>query len=383
MENITESFPDISFIDDSTIDDVLTQMINDYQTKYKELVGKEASLAKANPYRLIMYACSVQIYQAMQYADYAGKMSFLKYANGDYLDNLAALRGVKRKEATAATTVLQFSIEAAISSAVSIPAGTRATNGNGIYFATDKYAEIPAGETTVSVSATCTDEGSCGNDFSTGEVNVVVNTLPYVVSVTNTDKTSGGADREEDDAFKNRIFNVPDSYSTAGPKGAYEYFVLNADPTISNVVIDTQTNDPGTVGVYFVCENGEIPSDALIQKVSDYLNDRNVRPLTDHVIVKAPETKTYDINMTYYIPSSMKAAVSTIQSDVDTAVSIYNTWQTEKIGRDINPSYLIQKVMEAGAKRVEVASPSFTVMDNYTVARTGTVNVIYGGIEDD
>jgi phage-related baseplate assembly protein len=101
------------------------------------------------------------------------------------------------------------------------------------------------------------------------------------------------------------------------------------------------------------------------------------------VIVKAPETKTYDINMTYYIPSSMKAAVSTIQSDVDTAVSIYNTWQTEKIGRDINPSYLIQKVMEAGAKRVEVASPSFTVMDNYTVARTGTVNVIYGGIEDD
>jgi phage-related baseplate assembly protein len=383
MENITESFPDISFIDDSTIDDVLTQMINDYQTKYKELVGKEASLAKANPYRLIMYACSVQIYQAMQYADYAGKMSFLKYANGDYLDNLAALRGVKRKEATAATTVLQFSIEAAISSAVSIPAGTRATNGNGIYFATDKYAEIPAGETTVSVSATCTDEGSCGNDFSTGEVNVVVNTLPYVVSVTNTDKTSGGADREEDDAFKNRIFNVPDSYSTAGPKGAYEYFVLNADSTISNVVIDTQTNDPGTVGVYFVCENGEIPSDALIQKVSDYLNDRNVRPLTDHVIVKAPETKTYDINMTYYIPSSMKAAVSTIQSDVDTAVSIYNTWQTEKIGRDINPSYLIQKVMEAGAKRVEVASPSFTVMDNYTVARTGTVNVIYGGIEDD
>jgi phage-related baseplate assembly protein len=383
MENITESFPDISFIDDCTVDDVLTQMINDYQTKYKELTGKEASLAKANPYRLIMYACTVQIYQAMQYADYAGKMSFLKYANGDYLDNLAALRGVKRTEATAATTVLQFSLDAAIASAVSIPAGCRATNGNGVYFATDKYAEIPAGETTVSVSATCTDEGSCGNDFAAGEFNVVVNTLPYVVSVTNTETTSGGADREDDDSLKNRIFSAQDAYSTAGPKGAYEYFVLNADPTISNVVVDAPDDQPGTVNIYFICDDGELPSDTLIQKVSDYLNDRDVRPLTDHVLVKAPETATYDIDITYYIPSSMKSAVSVIQSDVDTAVSIYNTWQTEKIGRDINPSYLIQKVMEAGAKRVEVTSPSFTVMDSFTVARTGTVSVTYGGVEDD
>ena len=101
---VTDNFPDISFIEDATIEEVMATMIQDYQDKYKELTGREVSLGQADPYRLIMYACAVQIYQAMQYADYAGKMSFLKYANGEYLDNLAAIRGVTRLKATPATT---------------------------------------------------------------------------------------------------------------------------------------------------------------------------------------------------------------------------------------------------------------------------------------
>lgn len=78
MSVVTENFPDISFIDDATVEETMNQMIADYQEKYKELTGKDISLGQADPYRLIMYACTMQIYQAMQYADYAGKMSFLK-----------------------------------------------------------------------------------------------------------------------------------------------------------------------------------------------------------------------------------------------------------------------------------------------------------------
>ena len=125
---IMDHFPDISFIDNAAVDEVMTAMVNDYQEKYKELTGKNISLARADPYRLIMYACTMQIYQAMQYADYAGKMSFLTYANGDFLDHLGALRGVRRREKTAAKTVLRFEISDPIESAVSIPAGCRVTN---------------------------------------------------------------------------------------------------------------------------------------------------------------------------------------------------------------------------------------------------------------
>jgi len=381
MENILASFPDISFIENATVEEVLAQMISDYQEKYKELTGKDVSLGQADPYRLIMYACTIQIYQAMQYADYAGKMSFLKYSREGYLDNLAAIRGIRRTEATPARAVLRFSLESPIASVVSIPAGTRATNGNDIFFATDEYAEIAAGETIVTVPATCTTPGSCGNGFSAGEVNVLVNTLPYILTVANTETTSGGADRESDESLRSRTYTVSDSYSVAGPEGAYEYFAKLVDPTISNVVVDSSV--AGVVDVRFVCDGGVIPGETLIQRVTDYLTDKSIRPLTDNVIVQAPDTQSYDISFTYYIPKSMKSAVSSIQADVETAVAVYNIWQTEKIGRDINPSYLIQKVMEAGAKRVDVTSPAFTVIDKHTIAKAGTVTITYGGVEDD
>ena len=381
MGIVSENFPDISFIDNCTVDDVLTQMINDYQEKYKEITGDTVSLAQADPYRLMMYSCSVQIYQAMQYADYAGKMGLLKYSRGEYLDNLSPLRGVKRIEATAAVTTLRFSIKSAIESVVAIPAGTRVTNGNNVFFATDEYAEIAAGETSVTVPATCTATGTVGNGFAPGELKVLVNTLPYITEVANTETTTGGADTEDDDSLRDRIYNAPSAYSTAGAAGAYEYHTKSVNPTISDVVVQSTT--PGTVEVYFICDGGELPSDSLIEEVTDHLMDNNIRPLTDNVVVQAPKTQAYNVSLTYYIAASNKSAVSSIQADIDTAVSLYNAWQTEKIGRDINPDYLIQKIMEAGAKRVSIASPSYTALDGNTIAKLGTVTVTYGGVEDD
>lgn len=381
MGTVSDNFPDISFIENCTVEDVLAQMISDYQEKYKEITGKDVSLAQADPYRLIMYACTVQMYQAMQYADYAGKMGLLKYSRGEYLDNLAPLRGVKRIESTAASTVLQFSIKEPIAAVVAIPAGTRVTNGNDIYFATDEYAEIKAGEISVTVPATCTTTGVSGNGFAAGEFNVLVNTLPYISEVVNTVTTYGGADTEDDESLKDRIFNAPSSYSNAGSAGAYEYHTKMVDPAISDVVVSSP--NPGEVEVCFVCDGGNIPDQALIEKVENYLMDSNVRPLTDTVTVRGPATQVYNIEFIYYIASSNKAAVSTIQANIETAVSVYNTWQTEKIGRDINRYYLIQKIMEAGAKRVSMVEPSFTALDKTVIARLGTVKITYGGLEDD
>lgn len=381
MGVVSENFPDISFIDNCTVEEVLAQMINDYQEKYKELTGKDVSLAQADPYRLIMYACTAQIYQGMQYADSAGKMGLLKYSRGNYLDNLAPLKGVQRLEATEAITTIKFEIESAIESAVAIPAGTRVTNGNDIYFATDEYAEIAAGETSVTVPATCTVTGTAGNGFAPGEFNVLVNTLPYISKVMNTDTTSGGAETEDDESLKDRIFKAPGSYSTAGSKLAYEYHTRSVNQTISDVV--TKKISPGVVGVYFVCNDGELPGESLIEEVAEHLNERTVRPLTDEVIVQAPMIQEYNVEFTYYIATSDKSIVSTIQADIETAVSMYNKWQTEKIGRDINPSQLIRRVMAAGAKRIEVASPIFTVLDETAIAKLGTLNMVYGGLEDD
>ena len=83
-----DSYPDISFIDNLTVETLMDEMIADFCAKYAEESGEEITLGKADPYRMILYAAALQIYQGMQYIDRAGKQSFLKYAYADFLDNL-------------------------------------------------------------------------------------------------------------------------------------------------------------------------------------------------------------------------------------------------------------------------------------------------------
>ena len=86
-----ERLPDVSFIDDDiNLDGIQKQMLQDYQDKYMEETGEETVLDRGEPIALILYACSVQIYQMYMYVDRAGKQNLLKYAFGAFLDNLAA-----------------------------------------------------------------------------------------------------------------------------------------------------------------------------------------------------------------------------------------------------------------------------------------------------
>lgn len=381
MNSTLVNFPDISFIDNLTIDELIDGMINDYQEKYKEVTGTAVSLAQADPYRMILYTCAVWIYQGMQYADRAGKQGLLKYSYGEFLDNLGALRGIARLQPTPAVTTMRFQIEEALASTVQIPAGTRVTNGNEVYFATDEYAEIAIGQTYVDVLATSTETGMANNGFRAGEIKILVETLPYISSVSNITETSGGSDIESDDSLADRIYIASSAYSVAGPADAYIYWTKTVSSDITDVKVTSPA--PCEVDVRFIMEGGELPEQALIDKVASVLNDSNVKPLTDKVTVSAPTTVNCDINLTYYINESDKASAESIQNLVTTAVDVYKEWQCSAIGRDINPSYLIGKIMAAGAKRVDVVSPVQTTLADTEVAAIGTVNIVYGGIEND
>lgn len=87
--------------------------------------------------------------------------------------------------------------------------------------------------------------------------------------------------------------------------------------------------------------------------------------------------------MTYYIPKPNASGAAKISQDVKNAVEEYKRWQMERMGRDINPSHLISLVMAAGAKRVVVRSPVFTVVEESAVAQVDEIAVLNGGIEDE
>ena len=380
--NAIKSLPDISFIDNKTIDQVRQEMVADYESFISEATGQTVSLERSSVHRMELYAAAAQIYQAMQYIDRQGKQSILKYSYSDFLDNLASFKGVTRNPAAAATTTLRFTLSAERDTATGIPQGTRVSTAGSIYFATDMYAEIPAGSTTVDVPATCTVAGTDGNGLAIGELATIVDPIPYVASVSNTTATEGGAEIESDADLAERVFLAPGAYSTAGPEDGYIYHAKAYSPAVGDVEA-TSDQEAGTVDIVFIMADGSTPGEEMIEGLEGYLQGKTIRPMTDLVRVAAPEEVQYTINLTYYINRSDSAKAVTIQAAVAQAVEDYKTWQ-RAIGRDVNPSQLTHMVMEAGAKRVTVTAPAYTAVGKTEVsALQGAAVVTYGGLEDD
>ena len=140
MSNIKElaGLPDLNFIENKTQQDFRDEMVNDYISFMKN-AGQPAELPEAHPDRLIIYATANKINQLAQYIDRGAKMNFLKYAEGEALDNLAAFKKIERLQARPATTTLKFTLSAEQGGAVGIPSGTRVKTDSGVYFSTDTY----------------------------------------------------------------------------------------------------------------------------------------------------------------------------------------------------------------------------------------------------
>lgn len=68
-----ENTPEISFIDNKTVEDVRSEMVADYEEYMTQAQGVTVSLDRASVHRMILYAAAAQIYQAMQYIDRQGK----------------------------------------------------------------------------------------------------------------------------------------------------------------------------------------------------------------------------------------------------------------------------------------------------------------------
>lgn len=380
MEDTIKNIPDVSFIDGLTLEDLQNQMISDFTTKYREITGKDIELSLANPYRLILYAVTLQHYQMYMYLDNAAKMNLLKYSRGSFLDQVAALRGVQRDKGACAMATLRFAVDDVMPSAITIPVGTK-VSGNGIVFATTEVGEIKAGQESVDIPAQCTELGKKGNGYLPGEISRMVDTIPFVDTATNITETAGGTDEETDDHLADRVYHAPSAYSVAGPADAYAYYAKAANPLIEDVYVSSPA--PTEVEVRLSMQGGRLPSEELIASVTEYLSARDRRPLTDKVKVLAPDTVTYNIDLTYYIADAQKAVALEIQKKVQDAIESYILWQNSKIGKDINPSYLTHLIVEAGAMRVEINEPVHTVVEKTAIPQIGTKTVTYGGIEYD
>lgn len=374
--------PDISFIDDLSLEDVQNLMVTTYQEKYEESTGEKVTLARGDPNRVILLANAAIIYQALQRIDKAGKMNFLKYAYGEYMDNLAATRsGVIRKQPEAATVTMKYMLAEARTSATIIPEGSRVTADYERVFATLEYAEIKPGETETTVICQCTETGTAGNGYAPGEIAEMVDPIAFIDRVSNTDTSTGGTDTETDDELAERTIIAPSGFSVAGPEDAYIYRCKEYSTAIKDTAVYSST--PGTVNIRILLEDNSTPTQGFLDGLNDYLTEAPARPLTDHVVIAGPDKVEYNIKVTYYIGKLSRASAAMIKEAVDMAVKEFEEWQTGKIGRDINPDELTVRLKAAGVKRAVITEPTYKALEEWQIASLGTAAVTYGGIEND
>ena len=371
---------EVSFIDNMTLEKVKNEMFADFTSKYKEITGEVPELASADLHRLVLLSVAKMEHQDMMRIDQLGKMNLLKYSKGEFLDNLALMKKLTRIPATYASTTLLFTMTSARGEATPIPGGIRVAADTGLYFMTNEYAEIPAGEISVEVKATALTAGKESNGLAEGTLIKIVDPVAYISAVTNTTITRGGADRESDDDFTQRIYEAPSSYSVAGPTDSYEYHARQFRADVSDVKVYSPA--PSCVNVLFLFDGGILPTEDELAEMCVHLSGKTKRPTSDKVTALAPTEQTYNIRLTYYINQSDSAQAVAIQAAVNKAIGEYKTWQ-RKLGRDINPTELIMRIRMAGAKRVALIEPAYEAVNDESIAKLGTENVTYGGLEDD
>lgn len=366
--------PDISFVDTDP-EAVITTMVETYEA----LTGR--TLYPASPERLFISWLASIIIQQRALINQTAKMNIPRYADGEYLDALAELfKDVTRLPPESAKATFRCYISEPQESSVFIPAGTRITVDGELMFATDELIEVKAGETYADVTGSCMTDGTVGNGYTAGQIKEIVDVYDYYQKIENITTSSGGTDIEDDDSLYKRMRESMESFSTAGPAGAYKFFAESASNAVQDVVATSPT--PGVVDVRVLPKDRANGAEELLEMVRDALNDEKVRPLTDLVYVDLPQEDIFDVDVKYYISRDDSAKATAIALAATQAVDDYIEWQQAAIGRDINPSKLHSMLMDAGVKRVEITAPVFMAVEATHIATLESKTVINGGLED-
>ena len=351
----------IDFVNE-TFDSIEARMI----AAWEALTGK--TMLPASPERVMLGWITTAITQIYEKINFAANQNLLSEATGEYLDALSELYGdFPRLEPLPAYTLMTFSLDSAAASDVTIPAGTLISDESGnIVFETTYNATIAAGQTSVSgIYVRCTQNGVIGNGYIAGQLNRFYGGFSGCDSCTNTTTTHGGRDEMTDELYRAYLKEQLSGFSAAGSRRAYEYIARKANERVIDVCVTSP--DAGEVVIYAL-QDADSPGPATSGVKAQILaacSADTVRPLTDSVSVEDPEPANYVIQFTYYIRSDAPQSAAEVSSIVSSATTEYIVWQGSKLGRDINPSKLMQMLMDTGVlARVDITTPTYAALND-------------------
>lgn len=231
---------DVKVVSDD-LSEILAQTIADYEARS----GK--TLQPAHIERLLINTYAYRETLARKAVNEAYRQQHPRFATGLMLDLCGDDVNTPRLEASAARCTIRFTLAAGQGGTVLIAQGTQIAAGATVFQTTSSGTLSPAGRT-LDLEAVCLQTGVSGNGFSAGQINAPVNPIDGV-SAANITVSAGGAAEESDDAYRRRILLAPESFSVAGPVGAYEYFARRVSPVICDVHVgNLQSSDGAPIG---------------------------------------------------------------------------------------------------------------------------------------
>lgn len=157
---------------------------------------------------------------------------------------------------------------------------------------------------------------------------------------------------EGDEVYRQRVALTPESWSTAGPVGAYVWHALSASGDVLDVAVYSE--DEGvclapTVRVVVLSRLGDgTASEDLLETVRAALSRRDIRPMTDEVAVESATPLYYDLAVTLRIRAGASQAM--LEDAARQRLARYCAGATRWAGDgEMGPTWLIGRTMRAEA----------------------------------
>lgn len=310
----------------------------------------------------------------------AARQNLLAFARAEKLDYIGQQVGVTRLQESKATTVIKFVFTASLPEPVTIPAGTEVGDTDDtVVFQTTGQASAAIGAESIEVAAECSLPGVEGNGWAPGSIDTLISPLAYVETVENTEESTGGANREADDPYRDRIHLSPERFSTAGPEGAYIYWAKTAHPDIADVSV--RSPYPGRVVVVPLLSGGVVPGTPVLDLVRDTLSARDRRPITDTVVVEPPEQITYQIAIRVWVEAASQHIADDVVNGVQGAMEQYAALVSASLGWNVVPEQIVAAAQRvSGVYRAICDTPEYIPVGRGEVAICTDINVQYEGV---
>lgn len=333
--------------------------------EYEARTGR--TLYPAQPERIWLDLLAYRETLLRQAIQDAATNNLVQFARGEYLDALGRLLGVTRLPARRATGLWTVTRTSPPTGVLTIPSGTEATiagTSPPVRFRTTEALTLADGVLSGTVGAEAVDAGRSGNGWVAGTSLTLTAPISGVASVALATATSGGAEIEDDDHLRERILLAPESFSVAGPAGAYRYHALSAHRNVVDVSV--MSPGPGRVTVTVLTDPLPVPQ-AVLDTVAAVLTGERVRPLTDQVTVQAAMSVSYAIDVRLTVlrgvlyPPVLEAARR--------AADDYAARLRRTLGADLVPAHLIAAMRAIpGVHDVAVIAPVAMPLDENQVA---------------